>query len=56
MRKIIQILFIIILAFSLVQASDTVKTPIHKNPTIKLPTDVKPKPATNWSKIKDLFL
>lgn len=50
-----KIFLIIITAVFIASAGDTIKV-IPKAPTIKLPTEVKPKAPTNWSRVKDLFL
>jgi hypothetical protein len=70
MQKIIKMIFIIgaAMAVSFAQAADSSKqvqtskqeqsagTVVTSNSTVNLPTDVKPRQPTNWSKIKDLFL
>jgi hypothetical protein len=58
MKKIAIAFFIVFLAFFTVYSEDTIKTYPYKKSadTVKIPTEVKPKPPTNWSKIKDLFL
>jgi hypothetical protein len=71
MVKLGKILFLggVLCAFSFAQAPDSSNqsktdqeskqiqsTTISSNQTVNIPTDVKPKQPTNWSKIKDLFL
>lgn len=67
MGKMIKIVFVICASMALcfAQVADTTKAPEPKNhqdneysipKPISLPTEVKPKSPTNWSKIKDLFL
>ena len=70
MLRITKILTILsaIAAISFAQVADTSKqvqepkqiqtegTFVSSNQPINLPTDIKPKQPTNWSKIKDLFL
>ena len=46
----------VIAAFFLASAGDTIKVIVSKAPIVKLPTEVKPKAPTNWSRVKDLFL
>ena len=67
MEKMIKIVFVLCasMAFCFAQVADTTKAPEPKSSQDKkytasqqvdLPTEVKPKSPTNWSKIKDLFL
>jgi hypothetical protein len=67
MEKLIKISFLVAASLTLTfaQAADSTRAPeakglnqraIASTQPINLPTDVKPKQPTNWSKIKDLFL